>query len=256
MKRYCFTVDDNIRFLKELTHSDAKSIFEHPYLAMYRRLHERYGAKIQLNLFYEVDGFDLSQMTSKYNDEWKSNSHWLKLSFHSRMENVYPYQYSDYDEVFTDCKSVHDEILRFASEEALGKTTTVHYCKATDEGIRALKDNGVKGLLGLYGDFNKPRHSYNNTPDECDAMRKGGGIIRDGIMYSGIDVILNNFSVDEIISELEKIKDRDFVKIMIHEQFFYEDYPHYIENYEERLKAAFEFLIGSGFHSIFFEELL
>ena len=30
MKTYCFTVDDNIRFLKELTENGSASLFDHP----------------------------------------------------------------------------------------------------------------------------------------------------------------------------------------------------------------------------------
>ena len=51
MKTFCFTIDDNIRFLKELTAQKPGSMFDHPYLAMLRRLHERFDLKIQLNLF-------------------------------------------------------------------------------------------------------------------------------------------------------------------------------------------------------------
>ncbi len=63
MKTFCFTIDDNIRFLKEITERKYKSIFEHPYAEMLKRLHEKFSLKIQLNLFYRVDGFDLSEMS-------------------------------------------------------------------------------------------------------------------------------------------------------------------------------------------------
>ena len=63
MKSYCFTVDDNIRFLKEVTQNPKGSIFEHPYMAMYQRLHQRFGLKVQLNLFYKMPGFDLRETT-------------------------------------------------------------------------------------------------------------------------------------------------------------------------------------------------
>lgn len=127
MKSYCFTVDDNIRFLKELTQDVYSSIFDHPYLAMYRRLHEKFGLKVQLNLFYEMPGFDLSQVTDRYKDEFARNANWLKMSFHSKWENERPYECSAYEEVFRDGKAVNDQIVRFASPEALGKTTITHF---------------------------------------------------------------------------------------------------------------------------------
>ena len=51
MRSFSFTVDDNIIFLKDITEMGCESIFDHPYLAMYKRLHEKYDLKIQLNLF-------------------------------------------------------------------------------------------------------------------------------------------------------------------------------------------------------------
>ncbi len=255
MKSFCFTVDDNIRCLKELTGSEAYgSIFEHPYLGMYKRLHEKYGLKIQLNLFYEMDGFCLSDMTDKYRSEWHANSDWLKLSFHSRLENVKPYEFSGYDEVYGDCQRVHSEIARFASPSALGKTTTVHYCRTTSAGISALKDCGVKGLLGLYGNADAPRTSYMSTEAECEAVRRGDVVHSDGVAYAGIDVILNSHSIENILKRLEGLVDRKLIKVMIHEQYFYPDYPRYQENFEEKLTVAFEFLTQNGYTSTFFEE--
>ena len=113
MKQFCFTIDDNIRFIKELSESGAESLFDHPYPALLRRLHERFGIKIQLNLFYRMEGFDLSKASDRFKDEWQANADWLKLSFHSELENVRPYENSGYDEVYNDCRAVHDEILRF-----------------------------------------------------------------------------------------------------------------------------------------------
>jgi hypothetical protein len=173
MKDFCFTIDDNIRFLKELTEHNYKSIFAHPYLAMYKRLHEEFGLKVQLNLFYRTEGFDLSQMRSDYYAEWEQNSHWLKMSFHSDFENVRPYEFSGYDEVYEDCNKVHTQIIRFASPAALAKTTTIHYCLATEEGLKALADQRISGLLGLFGNNEKPGTSYGIPETNAEKIRNG-----------------------------------------------------------------------------------
>ena len=49
---YCFTIDDNMRFLEECTKNNLDSIFDHPYVAMLQRIHFTYGTKIQLNMYY------------------------------------------------------------------------------------------------------------------------------------------------------------------------------------------------------------
>jgi hypothetical protein len=256
MKQFIFTVDDNIRFFKELTQGSYHSIFDHPYLGVYWRLHQKHGLKVQLNLFYEMPDFNLSQMTDRYREEWQANADWLKLSFHSKLENAYPYEHSGYDEVFSDCRDVHREILRFASPRSLAATTTVHCCRTTDEGIAALGDNGVRGLLGLYGTEEKPRSSYQSTPVEGDRIRRGEIAVRDGMAYAGIDIVLNSFSKEEILAKLSALTARELIKVMIHEQYFYADYRAYQPDFEEKLDATFAYLRENRFQSVFYEEVL
>ena len=253
-KRFVFTIDDNIRFLEELTQENFPSLFAHPYTKMLQALHEKYGIKIQLNLFYQTPTFNLSKMTEQYKDEWIKNSDWLKLSFHSLFENVCPYENSGYEEVYDDCQLVEKEILRFAGENSLAKTTTIHYCQTSPDALRAIKDRNVQGLLGLYGSIENKQNSYNLSESEAQRARNGEIVYSNGIAYSGIDVVLNCFSIPEILTQLEKLKQRELVKIMIHEQYFYQDYAAYQPNFQEKLETAFDFLIKNGFSSIFFED--
>ncbi len=256
MKTFCFTVDDNIRFLKEITENNYRSIFEHPYLAMYKQLHDRFGLKVQLNLFYRTDGFDLSQMSSAYRDEWKENADWLKLSFHSEIENKRPYEFSGYDEVYADCKAVNEQIIRFASSESLAKTTTIHCCSVTAEGLKALEDHCIRGLLGLFGSSETPRTSYSLDETDAARLRAGDVVKRNNINFASIDIILNLFSKEEILTRLETLQDRNGIRVMIHEQFFYPDYKRYQSDFEEKLEATFLFLYQKGYKSHFFEELI
>ena len=256
MKNFIFTVDDNIRFLKEICKSGYESLFEHPYLAMYKRFHEKFGLRLQLNLFFECEEFCLCDMTDKYKNEWESCSDWLKLSFHSRLENVKPYENSGYGEVFEDCSLVNREILRFAGESSLAKTTTVHYCALTCDGTRAMKSNGYRGLLGLYGTQEKPIISYQSTSAECERLIGGDFVTRDGVTYGAIDIVLNLFKKEEILEKLSALLDRKVIKVMIHEQYFYENYERYIPNFEEILASSFEFLTKNGYKSDFFERLI
>ena len=255
-KFFCFTVDDNIRFFKEITERGYGSIFEHPYLAMYKRLHERFDLKVQLNLFYRCDGFDLSMMSDAYKNEWAENADWLKMSFHSELENVRPYENSGYDEVKRDCENVHNEILRFAGEASLAKTTTVHYCATTREGLRALKDCGVDGLLGLFGNDLSPRTSYGLSNEIADKIRLGEFVPDDGIAFAGIDIVLNSFSEQLILEQLDGLLERNIIKVMIHEQYFYPDYFNYQPDFEKKLTAIFLRLYEEGYQSSFFENII
>ncbi len=256
-KQFCFTVDDNIRVLRELSEGDFASLFDHPYLAMYLRLHEKYTLRVQLNLFYEDKdtGFCLADVTDRYRDEWEKNADWLRLSFHSRIENVKPYEFSDYAELNEDCAATHREILRFAGEKTLARSTTIHYCRTTADGVRALYDNGVRGLLGLYGTEESPRLSYQSTEDEGRAIRQGEIVISSGMAYGSIDVILNERTMEEILPSLQPLCGRDTIKVMIHEQYFYPARSwRYQPDFEQKLDAAFSYLCENGYVSAFFED--
>ena len=256
MKAFCFTIDDNIRFLKEITEENMNSIFDHPYSALLRRLHERFGIKIQLNLFYRMAGFDLSQVSDRHKSEWQENADWLKLSFHSDRENSFPYQNSGYDEVFQDCRAVHNEILRFASAASLAETTTVHYCQTTLDGTKALYDNGVKGLLGLFGSHEKPSTSYSLNDAMASEIRGGKILTRDGIAYAAIDMIVNTVKLDAITPTLTPLLSRETLRVMIHEQYFYPDYKAYQPDSEEKLITVFSLLAKNNFESKLFEEMI
>ena len=231
-------------------------MFDHPYLAMYRRLHKEFGLKVQLNLFYRMKDFDLSQMSDAYYDEWKANADWLKLSFHSQLENVEPYESSGYDEVYDDCKRVHEQIKRFASPLALADTTTIHYCLLTEFGQKAIEDHGVFGLLGLFGTREKPCTSYGIEESKAGKIR-GGEILKIGkISFASIDIVLNCFSIGEILEQLMRMTQRNCIRVMIHEQYFYSDYTNYQPEFEAKLRAAFSFLSKHGYQSSFYESLI
>lgn len=256
MKTYCFTVDDNIRFLKELTATKPSSMFCHPYAAMYRRLHEKYGVKVQLNLFYETEGFDLTQMTDRYLQEWRDNAHWLKLSFHARKEFMPAYDTCGYEEVYQDCRDVEEQILRFAGPDSLAKTTTIHFVKTTEAGVLALRDRKVAGLLGLVGTDANPRVSYSLPPCFREPMKAGAVVSWHEVRFAAIDMVLNNFSREEALLELRSLPPREQIRVMIHEQYFYPDYRAYQPDFEEKLGAVFALLQEQGHESRFFEEML
>lgn len=122
--KYRLSVDDNIWFLKDLTVNSNKynSIFDTPFLAVFKRLHEKFGTKVHFNLFYETEGFNLSKMTDKYKKEWKDNADWIRLSFHANQEFPdRPYLNASYEKVEQDCKKVLAEIKRFAGKHLLQK---------------------------------------------------------------------------------------------------------------------------------------
>ncbi len=249
---YRFSVDDNIWFLRDLSCGQFSSLFEHPYLNVYKKLHDKYGAKFQLNIYYETEGFDLSEMTDKFKPEWIENSDWLRLSFHARADAPdCPYLNASYSEAYDDCKKVHSEIIRFAGEETIDLYTTVHYCVASPDAVSAFKEAGIKGLVGL---FEPGRYCYNLCYDKFTEPYKYDS--ESGLYYFVNDMIVNLFPLPEIALRLEKVKEKEFVEVMIHEQYFYENFHMYQPDFADKVEACIKYFTENGRRAVFLDELI
>lgn len=249
---YRFSVDDNIWFLQDLSNNDYDSIFDNSYLKLYKRLHDTYDAKFQLNIYFETDGFDLTLMTDRYKDEWIRNSDWLRLSFHAKADRPdCPYMNASYDEAYNDCKKVHDEIIRFAGKETLDLYTTIHYCQASPDAIRGFRDAGLKGLVGL---FEPGRSCYGLAFDSFNEPYKYDE--KSNLYYFANDMIINLFPIKEIVPRLEKVKEKKFVEVMIHEQYFYNHFFMYQPDFKEKVEAAVKYLTDSNRKSVFLDDIL
>ncbi len=267
-KAYRVSVDDNIWFLQNIARNQEvyNSIFDDPYLAMYRRLYEAYGTKFHFNIYYtcpEHGSFSLPALSDKFKDEWQSVNDWMTLSFHAKADSpIWPYQGADYQTVYDDCKAVMDEIERFAGYR--GYVTTLHFADTTREGVKALYDCGVRLLLG---DFSrdgegKRKLCYYLDEEQFETVRRNC-FYRDPdtkMIFFACDTVLNTMKPEQIREELawlnETYPDRAFVDILIHEQYFYSDYENYLPDYEARLKAGIEFCREQGYVPMLAKEII
>ncbi|MBR3847923.1 MAG: hypothetical protein IKM21_01375 [Oscillospiraceae bacterium] len=166
-KKAFFFIDDVIWVFRDLTRNRPNSMFDHPFLKIFKDSHEKYGLKVQFNIFYSTDTyygndiFTLAEMTDAYKKEWEDAASWLKLAFHSRKEFPdYPYINASYQDVYDDFKMVEKEVFRFASEKNLAKATTPHWRPISREACLAIRDCGIKLLSATYG----RKIEYNNDP--------------------------------------------------------------------------------------------
>ena len=75
-----------------------------------------------------------------------------------------------------------------------------------------------------------------------------------GVAMAPIDIVLNLFSAESILAQLEEMKDRRQIHVMIHEQYFYPDYIAYQPEFEAKLDATFAWFRSHGYESSFLEE--
>ncbi len=265
--RYRFSVDDNILLFRDITENSStyKSAFDNPYLKVFKEAHDRYGAKVHLNVYYETDGFNLSQMTDKYKSEWRENSDWLAMTFHAlRDKPDMIYKNVTYEEIKRHYEMVTEQIIRFAGEKVLSPFTTIHWGEVTREGCIALKDSGIRGLVGYFqlDAAGEPEVSYYLDKEQTTHL-SGRDAWRDnetGLIFIKHDIVVNITKMDEVIPHLEKVKSNPqqsgFMELLIHEQYFHKDYFAYQPDYREKVLAAVEWAHSNGYRPAFLKDLL
>ena len=273
---YRLSSDDNIIFLYDINKNKDvyTSIFDNPYLAVYKKAHDLYGAAVHLNIYYEMPAthpgfsgereyFNLSMMTDKFRDEWAANSHWLKLNFHAKADKPdMPYKNTDYDTIYRECKRVMDEIVRFAGKGTLSEETTIHWGECTYEGVKAVRDLGIKNLAGYFMlTPDEPTVSYFYPKYLVDHIcrRDFWDDTELDVFCCKIDKVLNLYSVKENLDMLSVMcTDRavsGFIEIMIHEEYFYPDYAGYKPDFEALVLEPCRLICEKGYKGAFIFEV-
>lgn len=258
---YCFTIDDNIRFLEECTKSNLGSVFDHPYPAMLRRMYFAYGTKFQLNMYYcyALNEFSLADVPDIWRNELEQNSGWLRFSFHAYANDPpFPYDNAAADNVLADYRAVMVQMHRIAGKAATDATTTLHYVCATKETCTALRKEGVRGLIGMFLPINDRRAlRYYLTSQQASILQQYR-LWHDSetdISFLCNNIVLNAVSLDEITPLLSR-QISNIYHVMIYEQYFYPDYIDYQPDFEKKIDAAISFFQTLGLNSCFFEELV
>lgn len=271
-KKYRFSLDDNIWCFRNLAAYQHiyDSIFEEPYLALLKCMHDRYGTKFHMNIYYECPefgGFNLTQMPDKYKDEWRANSDWLRLSFHANANMPdRPYIRAGFDQVKFEHDRIVDQILRFAGEEAFaGPVLTVHWGDATVDTVRALRSSGIRAMVGSFRDSD-PRNiciKYHLTAEQCSLMNTYGFWYdknEDMVFFKYGGGSAQNLPLDKIHSSFdnycENIPLYTFREICVHEGYFYPFFSGYKCDYYERFDMAIRWAVEHGYEPAFVSELI
>ena len=140
--RYRFSIDDNSFFLRDIAQKGYSSLFDCFYLKKLSDLHSKYGTRFVLNINYTTeDGFELTQFSDRYKGEWKDNSNWLKLAFHSHANAPdRPYQYTPASQLIADLDKVAEQVHRFAGEQTYSPPTVIHWGMLQPESLEALTE--------------------------------------------------------------------------------------------------------------------
>ncbi len=266
--RYRFEVDDNSFFTRDIHQKNYKSIFDSPYLGMFRDFHKKYGAKIVLNLFYSTpkEDFNLSQLSDKYQSEWQDNACWLKLAFHARNEFPnHPFLVRTPEQIRGDIDLIEGEIKRFAGGKVYTRTALLHWGTIHPQCLQVFLGKGWRTLSGScwplrgkpgsanLGQYQVPECAMRYL-DEHDAWYN----FENGLLFSKIDLCCNRVPLKDTLPTLQQAYDnpntREVMDLATHEQYFWPFYKNYLPDHANRLDQTFRFVTEHGYKAIFPEE--
>lgn len=197
------SVDDFSESFKDITEKKYISIFENSNFKFFQKLHNKYGAVISCYCFKNFNGFNLSDTTQSFQEEFKINSRWLKFGFHGNGENNY--SNSGKEEALKDYNSVINELYRITGNiNSINRFIRLENFAGNIESIRAIK-NTQCGISGLFGADDK-RRSYYLSKKSSEYLYRNDEYYdeKEKIIFYKTDIRIENINdINELFNELD-----------------------------------------------------
>ncbi len=265
-KRYRFSIDDNVFWLRNLMQEKPKNINDNLYIGQLKRLHDEFGVKFTLNLFYETPekDFNLSMMSPQWKEQLQENAEWMRLTWHAYSEFPdRPYQYATAEKFEHDYELIHGEVVRFAGEECWIPPSIVHWCEFPPALFPLLYKKGARTISGYFvkgkGD-ERYVISYEMDEERCAYLENHDALMdfASGICLSRTDLIFNNTPVEQVIPKLAPYMDDpdngEYIDLLTHEQYFWPFYFNFVPDHYERIATGLRFLNEHGYKPIWQHE--
>lgn len=262
--RYRVAIDDNSFFLRDIAQKQYRSLFDCFYLAHLRKLHQQYGTKFVLNIYYTTgDDFNLSQFPDRYRRQWQENGDWLRLAFHAWADDPpRPYQDAPAEKLLHDFDKVAAEIKRFAGEETYSPTTVIHFAMTRHEVFKPLYERGVRALSGYFRKNAQGQWDINYRWDDLHSeyifTHDVWKDFQSGIVFSRVDIVLDQTPIEKIVPTLKPMTQNpntaELMDLLTHEQYFWPFYVNHRPDMFQRVETAIRFVTEHGYKPVFFHE--
>ncbi|MCF0246358.1 MAG: hypothetical protein HUJ55_06000 [Ileibacterium sp.] len=215
-----YSIDDVWNCLNDLIQKESvySSIFDNPYFARLKEIHDQTGAVFTLNTFNRSvtdQSYNISNLPSKFAHEIQNNSSWLRFAFHGKDIN------SDYlkEDVNEDYKTFLDAMQKFTGgSTCIDRFTRLNYFQASLDSIKGLKTASVpiEGLLTSDDD----RWNYYINYEEAAVIPENGKFIdtKHGLVFLKSAPRLDHCTAEELIKTLSTDSSfSNFSEVFFHE---------------------------------------
>lgn len=143
-----YTIDDTYEILTALNDLESDNLFDDPTFAILKAMHDTYGLKITLFVFYaKHDKINLSNITTKFKQQFMECSSWLKFGYHSQYEDTHPSN-STTDELIANIEETYSAISNFAGEDSISRFTRFGFFNVSQEQLIELRKRNL--ICGVF----------------------------------------------------------------------------------------------------------
>lgn len=196
---YHFSIDDVFECLIEVTDKNIP-LFDHPMFSLLKDLHDKYGIRVGLNLFFqkEINGkVRTLKEVRDLKEEIISSGGWLYFGPHALDFDNSPFNQNKEEQIKT-FDMIYDEIDRIAGKETYEKWVRLHFYSESYELATYFKERGVEALFST----DRPAGSH-RMPEEIK-----NNLIQNGCAtYEGMNFIRTQFRVEFLTETNPSIED-------------------------------------------------
>lgn len=180
--RYHFSIDDIFESLIEVTDRNIP-LFEHPYFALLKDLHNKYGTHVSLYVFFQREMQGRLRTLSEVRDlknELEQAGNWIHFGPHALDFDTRPYNQSPEDQVKV-FDATYKEIDRFAGKNTYAELVRLHFYSESYELADYFKSHGVMSLLSTdreAGSHRMPQQIKDGLLGVGEASYEGAHFIR------------------------------------------------------------------------------
>ena len=272
-KVYNFFFDDVIFCLRSIAKERPESVFDELFFGRLKKIHDLYGTKFTLNLFFSDDhhkDFTLKEMPEDYREEFAENADWLKFSFHAYSEFPdRPYQNATAEKLAADYDLIREEVKRFAGEESFIAPSVIHWGMTHPDNFRVLTERGMRVFTGMYigAQTNLTEKHAQRVTDVGYHYEKDVACFmgdkhwfydrfNDIYLHNGM-VCCNLETADTLKAKFAKLAENpeNMICLASHEQYSYPDYFNYLPYHLDLIEMSCRLAAEAGYKPVYFTQL-
>ena len=228
------------------------SIFDNPFFAMLKEIHDACGAIFSLYLFLVNTDSDISDYPSKFATEFMSNSDWLKFGIHQGGTN---YANTSAETALSDYNTFTSNIVRICGTvDVIDRCPRLGNFAGNLDSVLAMREAnaGIVGLLSAYD----TRDSYYLTSEESEYTFKHGKYVDTAnrlTFYRTIKTfeVSNPSTALPALKTLAGVNGSNYAIMMMHEYAVYTDEYELINDMKTRIVYACNWANQNGYEWVY-----